>query len=92
MRAIAFAGPVKTDVYTRRMSSAFEASFHKIARLDDLPLDEAKTYRAAGTTVILRRTKQGVVALNPARPDRPAKLATRIENGDVWVCIEACET
>ena len=74
------------------MSSAFEASFHKIARLDDLPFGESKTFRAAGATIVLRRTEAGVTALNASRLDLPAQLATRIEGGDVWVCIEACKT
>ena len=72
------------------MSSAYQASFHKITRLDELPFGEAKTFRAAGATIVLRRTETGVTAFDGARRERPQELPSRIEAGEVWVCIDAC--
>jgi hypothetical protein len=70
------------------MTSSYEASFHKIASVTDLPMNESKAFRAAGATVVVRRTADQVLAedLQTRSP-----LAVRVENGEVWVCIEACE-
>ena len=70
------------------MTSSYEDSFHKIAAVNDLPMDEPKAFRAAGATVVLRRTADQVLA-EDSQTRTP--LAVRVENGEVWVCLEACE-
>lgn len=104
------------------MSSPYENSFHKIVRADDLALDRLQVYRAAGTTVVLRRVADGITAIDGSsfvdhgEPDPHARLqqmiesagghesgdwstlvaqsglAVKVEDGDVWVCIEGCES
>jgi hypothetical protein len=103
------------------MATPWENSFHKIARIEDLPIGQLQVYRAAGTTVVLRRDDFGVSAidgsefiddgaLDPRERLRKivdgvggqnsaenwyelvskSELLVKVDNGDVWVCIEGC--
>ncbi len=105
------------------MASPYENSFHKIVRADDLTIDRLQVFRAAGTTIVLRRVADGITAIDgSALVDRGdleprvrlekiiesagghdnasewvtlverAGLPVKVEDGDVWVCIEGCET
>jgi nitrite reductase/ring-hydroxylating ferredoxin subunit len=105
------------------MASPYDSSFYRVAAVGDLPVDKPRVYRAAGTTVVLRRHGDAVTAIDgsclaegvessaDARVKRVlecvasgtgsssaewdglharAGLAVRVENGDVWVCIDGC--
>ncbi len=105
------------------MASPYENSFHKIVRADDLALDRLQVYRAAGTTVVLRRVAEGITAIDGSSfidegaLDSRARLQqiidgvgghdgssdwsalvmrsglpVKVDDGDVWVCIEGCES
>jgi hypothetical protein len=90
------------------VSSSYESSFHKIAALDDVPVGEPTTFRAAGSTVLIRRTESDVSAIDGSviaegrrvAPDQHeweqlharAGLAVRVEEGNIWVCLEGCES
>ena len=67
--------------------SAYDDSYHKIVRLDELALGAKRKFRAAGSELFLLRSEQGVTATDGAGVELP----TRIDNGDVWVCIELCK-
>jgi hypothetical protein len=69
------------------MSSAYEANFHKVVRVEELPFGQPKEFRAAGTIIVLRRSEAGVAATDTAGR---TQLPTRVENGEVWVCIDPC--
>ena len=70
------------------MSSSWEASYRKLAALDEVPPGVERKFRAAGATVILKRDGDGVTAIDANSKNA---LAVRIENGMIWVCVEACE-
>ena len=105
------------------MSSSFDASFYKIAAVADLPAGEPQVFRAAGATVVVRRTGDEVSAIDGSclaedrqmSPEQRLKrifdcisagtgnnskewehlhsragLPVRVEDGSVWVCIDAC--
>lgn len=85
------------------MTSSYEDSFHKITSVADLPIGIPRAFRAAGATVVIRRTEDKVLAIDgSAVPEERALsmqwdelharagLAVRVENGEVWVCIEGC--
>lgn len=73
--------------------NSYDANFRKVAALAELPLDKPQVFRAAGATIVLRRTANEVTAVDGS--DEPAgtvgvSLPVRVENGEVWVCVEAC--
>lgn len=70
------------------MNEAYEDSYRKIAPVNDLPEGIAKTYRAAGATVILRRVGDRIEAEDCGSG---TPLATRVEEGWAWVCLDGCE-
>ena len=70
------------------MSRSYEESFRKIAPMQDLPDGVAKTYRAAGATVVLTRRGDRVDAEDCGSR---APLSTRVEEGWAWVCLDGCE-
>lgn len=85
------------------MTSSYEDSFHKITSIAELPIGIPRMFRAAGATVVIRRTEDQVLAIDGSAVSHDRELSTqwdelharsglpvRIENGDVWVCIEAC--
>lgn len=120
--ALRTAGSTRLDVL---MPSAYEASYHRIAAVDELQLGRPKLFRAAGATILVRLNEQGVVtAIDAASlahagdrsPDARirevlgfggsdagsgsaewqelelrAGLPARLEDGHVWVCIDACK-
>jgi hypothetical protein len=69
------------------MSSSYEATYYKIAALDELKIGQPRVYRAAGADIILYRNPEGVTAIDD---DSRAVLPVRIENGVIWVCLDAC--
>jgi len=85
------------------MKSSYEASFHKITSIAELPIGVPRVFRAAGATVVIRRMEDQVLALEGSTVAQERELSTkwdelharsalavRVENGDVWVCIEGC--
>lgn len=107
------------------MTTAYESSYHKIARVEELAIGSPRVYRAAGATIVVRRSEEGVSAIDGSclasdqkmsadlrvkkilecvasgigsnssewhDLESRAGLPTRIENGEVWVCIESCIT
>lgn len=85
------------------MTSSYEDSFHKITSIAELPIGIPRVFRAAGATVVIRRTEDQVLAIDGSAVPQGRELSTqwddlharsglavRVENGDVWVCIEAC--
>ena len=77
----------------------YEASFHKIVALSAVPDREPATFRAAGSTVVISRDGDSVTAIDGSFFDGAADwqqlharaaLRVRIEDGDVWVCLEDC--
>jgi hypothetical protein len=81
-------------------SSPYDASFHKIVALSALADGEPQTFRAAGSTVVIRRDGNSVTAIDGSvfvegadwhQLHARAGLAVRTEGGDVWVCLEDCE-
>lgn len=106
------------------MNSSYEANYRKITRVDELG-DKPRVYRAAGATLVMRRTGSDVSAIDgscladtsSASEDVRVKsimecvaagaggsssewselharagLPVRLEDGDVWVCVEGCRT
>jgi hypothetical protein len=106
------------------MSSSYESSYRKIARVDELG-DKPRVYRAAGATLVMKRDGSDVSAIDgscladssSASEDVRVKrimdcvaagvgssssewtelharagLPVRLEDGDVWVCVEGCRT
>ena len=71
------------------MTTPYEESFHKITPMAALEPGKPATFRAAGATIVLERRGDGVSAID-AEGKANAALPVRIENGDVWVCIDAC--
>ena len=69
------------------MSSSYEATYYKIAALDELKIGQPRVYRAAGADIILSRNPEGVTAIDD---DSRIALPVRIENGVIWVCLDAC--
>ena len=69
------------------MSSSYEATYYKVAALDELKVGQPRVYRAAGADIILYRNPEGVTAIDD---DSRVALPVRIENGVVWVCLDAC--
>jgi hypothetical protein len=69
------------------MSSSYEATYYKIAALDELKIGQPRVYRAAGADIILYRNPEGVTAIDD---DSRVALPVRIENGVIWVCLDAC--
>jgi nitrite reductase/ring-hydroxylating ferredoxin subunit len=105
------------------MASPWESSFYKVATVADLPVDQPRVFRAAGATVVIRRSADRVLAIDGSclteagemsadtRLKRVlecvavgsgssstewdelhgrAGLAVRVEDGEVWVCIDGC--
>lgn len=85
------------------MTSSYEDSFHKITSIAELPIGIPRVFRAAGATVVIRRTEDQVLAIDGSAVPQGRELSTqwddlharsglavRVENGDVWVCIEDC--
>jgi len=85
------------------MKSSYEDSFHKITSIAELPIGIPRAFRAAGATVVIRRTEDQVLAIDGSAVLQERELSTkwdelharsglavRVENGDVWVCIEGC--
>lgn len=103
---------------------AYESSYRKIARVDELG-DRPRVYRAAGATLVMKREGADVSAIDgsclaedsSASEDLRVKrilecvaagagssssewsalharagLPVRLEDGDVWVCVEGCRT
>ena len=73
--------------------SSYDANFRKVVSLSELPMNEARVFRAAGATIVLRRTANEVTATggsDAADAAAGASLPVRVENGEVWVCVEAC--
>ena len=68
------------------MSSSYEATYYKIAALDELKIGQPRVYRAAGADIVLYRNPEGVTAIDD---DTRAALPVRIENGVVWVSLNA---
>ena len=106
------------------MSSSYEANYRKITTLDELPLGEPRVFRAAGATLLMRRSDDGVTAIDGSclveasdiseelrvrrildcvaagrlgsaeewdQLHARAGLPVRLEEGDIWVCVEACQ-
>lgn len=69
------------------MSSSYEATYYKVAALDELKIGQPRVYRAAGADIILYRNPEGVTAIDD---DSRVALPVRIENGVIWVCLDAC--
>ena len=46
------------------MTSSYEGSYYKVATLADLPVEKPRVFRAAGTTVVLRRSDGAVTAID----------------------------
>jgi hypothetical protein len=67
-------------------NTAYDDSYHKIVRLEELVFGARRKFRAAGAPIYLSRDDNGVSATD----ESGAALPTRIDNGDVWVCIEQC--
>ncbi|HUP46624.1 MAG TPA: hypothetical protein VM779_14045 [Thermoanaerobaculia bacterium] len=69
------------------MSSSYEASFRKVAPLEDVAPGTERVFRAAGVTIVVRRDGERVTAT-----DRTTRtpLAVRLEDGAIWVCVEEC--
>ena len=72
------------------MSSSYESNFRMVTTLAELPLEEPRLFRAAGASIVLRRTKVGVTALDGSCLPEEKSLQVRVENGEIWVCVEAC--
>jgi hypothetical protein len=81
------------------MTSAYDDSYHKIARVEDLHIGKPDVFRAAGATIVLHRTEEGVTAVDGSgvssvkswdQLKSRSPLPTRVDDGYVWVCIEAC--
>lgn len=70
------------------MTTPYESNFHKITTVADLVPGTPATFRAAGATITLERTGDAVSAVDGESKAR--SLPVRIENGEVWVCIDAC--
>lgn len=68
---------------------AYARNFTKICRLEELPSDKPKVFRTGGATVILSRLGDAVEAVDGSSREQRA-LATRVEDGSVWVCLEGC--
>ncbi len=68
------------------MSTSYEATYYKIAALDELKIGQPRVYRAAGADIVLYRNPEGVTAIDD---DTRTALPVRIENGVVWVSINA---
>jgi hypothetical protein len=69
------------------MSSSYESTYYRIAAIDELKIGQPRVYRAAGADVVLYRNPEGVTAIDD---DSRTALPVRIENGVVWVCLDAC--
>jgi len=69
------------------MTTPYESNFHKITTVADLVPGTPATFRAAGATITLERTGDGVSAVEGESKTR-SSLPVRIENGEVWVCID----
>ena len=54
--------------------------------VDELAFGAKRKFRAAGAELFLLRDDKGVTATDVGG----AILPTRIDDGDVWVCIEQC--
>ena len=70
------------------MTTAYEDSYHKIVKLDELAFGAKRQFRAAGAEIFLLRDDKGVTATDATG----AELPSRVDDGDVWVCIEQCST
>lgn len=46
------------------MASPYESSFYNVTTVGDLPADTPRVFRAAGATVVLRRTADEVTAID----------------------------
>lgn len=68
---------------------AYTGNFTKICRLEELPGDKPRVFRTGGAIVILSRRGDAVDAVDGSSTERRA-LATRVEDGSVWVCLEDC--
>lgn len=68
--------------------SAYEDSYHKIVRVDELAFGAPRKFRAAGAEVLVRRDESGISATDGSG----VALQTRIDDGELWVCIEQCRT
>jgi hypothetical protein len=69
------------------MSSSYESTYYKIAALEELKIGQPRVYRAAGADIVLYRNPEGVTAIDD---DSRIALPVRIENGVIWVCLDAC--
>ena len=69
------------------MSSSYESTYYKIAALEELTIGQPRVYRAAGADIVLYRNPEGVTAIDD---DSRIALPVRIENGVIWVCLDAC--
>ena len=68
------------------MTESYQDSFRKIAPIKDLPEGEAKVFRSGGATITVQRRGTSLEAKYGSRV-----LASRIEDGWAWVCLDGCE-
>ncbi|MEO6487825.1 MAG: hypothetical protein ABIO78_07800 [Thermoanaerobaculia bacterium] len=73
------------------MATPYESSFHKITTVAELVPGKPATFRAAGATIVLERTGDHVSAID-GESKETEQLPVRVENGEVWVCIDACRS
>ena len=74
------------------MTTAFDDSFHKITRTEDLPPGVPTEFHAAGATIVLLRDGDRIEATDGSAEAGAAarRLRVRVEGGEVWVCLEGC--
>lgn len=103
--------------------SSYDSNYRKIAALEELPPGKPTVFRAAGTTLVMRRDASDVTAIDGsclaettditsderlrrildcvasgtgsdtaewASLHARAGLPVRVEQGEIWVCVEAC--
>ena len=80
------------------MTSSYEDSFHKITSIAELPIGIPRVFRAAGVTVVIRRTEDKVLAIDGSAMPHGRELSTQWEElharsglavewkRGVWVC------
>lgn len=68
------------------MTQSYEQSFRKITPFGDLPDGQRKTFRSGGATIELLRRGNKLEARDGER-----LLASRIDDGWAWVCLDGCE-
>ena len=71
------------------MAEPFEANYYKITTESELPRDQPVIYRAAGATVVLRRTGNSVEAIDGSCLTDDSQMSPQVRLQRIQECVAA---